>query len=165
MRAYEDPEEPIPVDLNANAMALWHQAHQGKYDANWDSWLSATYGVYEQVIPHIDVAATPWWTEVLRTVEQDGVPAHVYGAVEILDAMARRDGPRLWAALEPTWDDLQHPLPLSMRALAGLVALELQGIPAAQRQAFVEERMSAFGKDGQSSDFGYQVLQAYGARP
>ncbi|MCH9682165.1 MAG: spermidine synthase [Deltaproteobacteria bacterium] len=163
MRAFEDGGVALPDGLSGVAMPQWRQ-QEALGPVDWSAWLAATYTIYEQIVPHLDVAATPWWAQVMRTASTDGIPAPVRSSIAILDAMARRDGATLWAALEPTLDDVNHPLPLSMRTLAGLVALELRGATPEERRTFVSEHMSGLGNEGQSSDFGYQVLRAYGAR-
>jgi hypothetical protein len=143
-------------------MSLWRQ-QQGSGPADWDAWLSATYQVYEQTIPHIDVASTPWWAAVVETGLADGVPDRVRSAVTIMDAMARQEGQRLWDAVEPTLGG-GHALPASMRALAGLVALELLGADAERRKAYAKEHMGEFGEEETSGGFGFRVIKAYAER-
>jgi len=92
------------------------------------------------------------------------VPEHVRSAVTIMDAMARQDGQRLWAAVEPTLRDDAHPLPASTRALAGLVALELMQVDAAERKAYAKDHMAGLAEEGTSSAFGFLVLKAYAER-
>jgi hypothetical protein len=163
MRSFEDGGVPIPEGLSGVKMPLWRQ-QQASGPADWDAWLSATYVVYEKTIPHLDVARTPWWALVVETGLAEGVPERVRSAVTIMDAMARQEGQRLWDAVEPTLGDEDHPLPASMRALAGLVALELLEVEPARRQAYAREHMVGLGDEETSVGFGFAVLRAYAER-
>lgn len=163
MRSFEDDDVQVPEGLSGVKMPLWRQQQASGPD-DWDAWLSATYAVYERTISHIDVAKTPWWSAVVETGLADGVPERVRSAVTIMDAMARQQGQRLWDAVEPTLGQEDHPLPASMRSLAGLVALELLGADAARRKAYANEHMTGFGDEATSSGFGYRVLEAYAKR-
>ncbi len=163
MRSFEQRGVTIPDGLSGVAMPMWKQ-QEATGPADWDAWLTATYAVYEKIVPHIDVAATPWWAQVMKTAGSPDVPARIHSGVQIMDAMARRDGARLWAAVEPTLGDEEHPLPASMRALAGLMALELQDAPASRRQTYARDHMASIGTGDGSSDFGFQVLRAFAER-
>ena len=60
-------------------------------------------------------------------------------------------------------------LPISLRTIAGVVALELNGATAEERKAFVEDYMSSIGngdddKPLASEDLAYQVIRTYAAR-
>ena len=81
-----------------------------------------------------------------------------------MDALARRQGPRLWAAVEPTLDEEDFALSPRIRALAGLVALELMEVEPARRRAFAAEHMVPLGEGRDSGDWAFQVLAAYGMR-
>lgn len=163
MRSFEEVGVMIPEGLSGMQMPLWRR-QQSSGPSHWGAWLSATYQVYEKTIPHLDVARTQWWATVTKTGLAEGVPPEVRSAVEIMDAMAQRDGPRLWAAVEPTLGDEEHPLPGAMRSLAGLVALELMGVQPSRRQAYAREHMAGFGTESTSRGFGFQVLRAYAER-
>lgn len=163
MRRFEDDDVQIPDGLSGTQMSLWRQ-QQASGPGDWDAWLSATYVVYERTISHIDVANTPWWRLVVQTGLADGVPERVLSAVTIMDAMARQEGQRLWDAVEPTLGQEDHPLPASMRSLAGLVALELLGADAARRKEYAKQHMTGFGDEPTSAGFGYRVLEAYAKR-
>lgn len=162
MRSFEGGAA-VPEGLSGVKMPLWKQ-QQATGPQEWDAWLEATYAVYERTIPHLPLASTPWWAVVVETGLSERAPAHVRSAITILDAMARREGQRLWDAVEPALADDQHPLPKSTRALAGLVALELLGADAARRRAFAEEHMAGLGEAGSSAAFGFEVLRAYAER-
>jgi len=164
MRAYAGEGAPIPSGLRGIGMPIWKQ-QQLTVPNDWHGWLAATYGVYKLSIPYLDVAQTPWWAEVMETIETgENVPEYVRSSVEILDAMARHEGQRLWDALEPTFGDEDHPLPGSMRAVAGAIALELLGAGASRRQEYVRKHMSAYGNGDASRDWAYRVLRAYAGR-
>ncbi len=163
MRRFERGDVRIPEGLSGMKMSLWSK-QQATGAAGWGAWLGATYEVYAKIIPHLDVASTRWWAQVIEIGLADGAPPEVRSAVEIMDAMARHDGPRLWAAVEPTLGDEAHPLPTTMRSLAGLVALELMGVEASRRQAYAREHMAGHGNDGTSVGFGYDVLRAFAER-
>ncbi|MEM9452915.1 MAG: spermidine synthase [Myxococcota bacterium] len=163
MRRFADDDAPIPEGLSGVRMPLWKQ-QQAADPVDWDAWLAATYVIYEQIVPHLDVAATPWWTEVMESGQAQGVPEHVQQSLEILDAMVRRQGERLWAAVELTLALDEHPLPAATRALAGLVALELMKVPASRRQDYAREHMARLGAGTGSDDYGFQVLRAFAER-
>ncbi|MCA9709363.1 MAG: hypothetical protein KDK70_26210, partial [Myxococcales bacterium] len=163
MRSFEEGSVVVPEGLSGVKMPLWKQ-QQATGPADWEAWLTATYAIYHRIIPHLDVAATSWWAEVVRTAARPGVPAAVRGSVELMDATARHDGPRLWAAVEPMLGEDEHPLPPTTRALAGLVALELMAVPASRRQAYAREHMADLGAGTTSEDHGFAVLRAYAER-
>jgi len=163
MRSFEQRGVRVPSGLSGMTMAMWKQ-QQAIEPTDWAAWLSATYMVYERIVPHLDVAGTPWWAAVTKKVAADHVPAPVRSAVEIMDAMARRDGERLWSAVQPTLGDDGHPLPAGMRALAGLVALELRHAGTTERQAYAREHMAGIADGTESHDYGFQVLRAYASR-
>jgi spermidine synthase len=163
MRSFEGGSVPIPEGLSGVKMPLWRQ-QQGMGPSDWDAWLAATYAVFEKTIPHLELAKTAWWAQVVETGLAEGVPDHVRSAVTIMDAMARQEGQRLWAAVEPTLRDDAHPLPASTRVLAGLVALELLQVDAAERKAYAKEHMAGLAEEGTSSAFGFLVLKAYAER-
>jgi len=162
MRKFEQDGVGIPAGLSGTRMTVWRQ-QQRAGTKDWDTWLSATYQVYEKTIPHIDLASTPWWQEVVATGLGEAAPERVKSAVTIMDAMARQDGQRLWDAVEPTLGQ-GHALPASTRALAGLMALELLGADAARRKAYAKEHMDGLVEEGTSVGFGFEVLKAYAER-
>jgi spermidine synthase len=164
MRSFEEVGVAIPDGLSGARMPLWRKQQAGGQPSNWDAWLAATYAVYETTIPHLDLASTPWWATVTKLGLAEGAPPKVRSAVEIMDALARREGTRLWAAVEPTLGDEEHPLPGGMRSLAGLVALELMRVEPARRQKYAREHMAGYGDEATSVGFGYQVLRAYAER-
>ncbi|MCB9701155.1 MAG: spermidine synthase [Myxococcales bacterium] len=154
MRRFVDPDAPASRDLGLEAMTLWHAQHGrlGTKDESWDLWARRTYAVYNQVSPYLDLAATPWWQEVLRTVEDRDAPVLLEDAIDLLDALIRREGPRLQAAVErslATPEDLISP---GLQAIAGGIALELNGADAATRRAFAHEHMQAPAMEEPSSD-------------
>jgi hypothetical protein len=86
-------------------------------------------------------------------------------AIDLLDAMSAQDGPRLQAAFEASMRFEEFYLPLALRTIAGMLALELQDADAATRHAFAEEHMMEIGNGPDSEDVAYQVLRAYVMRP
>ncbi|MCX4246631.1 spermine/spermidine synthase domain-containing protein [Paraliomyxa miuraensis] len=165
MRSFEDGSAPVAEGLSGVKMPLWKQQH-ATGPGDWDGWLEATYAVYDRVVPHLPVASTPWWAEVVRVGLSSDAPQRVRSAIEILDAQARLDGPRLWAAVEPTLalSDEEHALSRSIRAVAGLLALELMQVPAQRRQQFARDFMAELNNGTGSGDYGFQVLRAYAER-
>jgi hypothetical protein len=143
-------------------------------DGEWDAWLSAVYEVYRQSASHFDVHRTAWWKDVLDIAANNDLPDDVALSVELMDAMSRRDGVRLWDAVEkslppsPSTADVEahpFPLPLALRTIAGMLALELRGVSPAERQAFAELWMKDIGNGEDSEDLAYQVIYRYGLRP
>ncbi|MEM7153550.1 MAG: MFS transporter [Myxococcota bacterium] len=164
LRVYDDPNTPIPDELNAVYMPLWKQK-QAVLPENWDAWMVATYQLYELTIPHVDVASSNWWKEVVENIElHPDMPADIRLSIEIMDALARRDGPQLWDKLEPTFEQPEFPLPGTMRAVAGLIALELNGAEAEKRQQFARTFMTKYGQGTESHDWAFRVLRAYAER-
>ena len=52
-----------------------------------------------------------------------------------------------------------------IRAVAGIVSLELRGASAAVRQAFVDKHMRDLGTGDDNEDYALRVLKAYASRP
>ncbi|MCA9650215.1 MAG: hypothetical protein H6712_10840 [Myxococcales bacterium] len=163
MRAFGLERSPVPEGLRGVMMQIWKQ-QQASGPGDWHGWLVATYELYEATIPFVDVASTPWWAAVLQTAGREQATDEVRRSVEIMDALARRQGPRLWAAVEPTLDEEDFALSPRIRALAGLVALELMEVEPARRRAFAAEHMVPLGEGRDSGDWAFQVLAAYGMR-
>lgn len=170
VRRFENEELPPPERISAVPMLAYKAARDADQTIwSWQSWLSATYEVYRQVAPHIPVYETAWWQDVRRIGTQQDAPESIVLSIELLDALASQDGPRLWNAVERALSDHDFPLPRPLCAIAGLVALELTHAPTQKRHDFVAEFMPV-GAQGvvrsdQSEDVAYRVLRAYGARP
>jgi hypothetical protein len=139
----------------------------------WDPWMFATYEVYRETASHMRVHQTAWWRDVL-TVAADGAPPRVEKAIELLDAMSAMDGDRLWKAVlaslppSPSTADVEKddfPLPLPLRTIAGVVALELREAPADQRHAFANKWMADIGNGKDAEDFAYRVIRDFALRP
>jgi spermidine synthase len=105
------------------------------------AWFDGVYGVYHEAAPWIALAETKFWAEVLSTARSNAVTPEVRNAVELLDALLRRDGPALWVNVEAELASGSALLPARILALAGAVALVLIDAPAEQRHAFAAEHM------------------------
>ena len=167
MRRYADRTAAACPDISLDAMPLW-QTQQDLLDgpkANWHLWARRTYAIFTQAAPHLELAETPWWSEVQRTSSRDDAPTDVRNAVDLLDALLRRDGPRLWRAVErslATEDDLISP---GMQAIAGAVALELRGAGEDERRAFARQHMEVPSGTPPSSDVtAFAAIRAHTAR-
>lgn len=109
--------------------------------AHAKAWFDAVYGVYFVTAPWIAIEDTGFWGEVLETARSQAVTDEVRRGVEILDLIERRDGAKLWAAVEAELahnDSVLHPRIL---ALAGAVGLALEDAPSEQRRAFADTHM------------------------
>ena len=149
-------------------MNVWRDATDelaGDDAERWSTWLQATYEIYRQTASHFEVERSPWWQEVRALASAEDTPADVQLAVELLDAMSAKDGPRLQKAVDACIDREDFPLPDTIRTIAGMLALEIVGADAATRHAFVERYMNPIGNGTGSEDYAYQVLRAYAARP
>jgi hypothetical protein len=106
------------------------------------AWLDSVYGVYHVTAPWIALGDTPFWAEVLETARSNAVTQDVRRAVEIFDALLRRDGVALWTGVEAELAAGEGAL-LAPRilALAGAVALVLTDASVEQRHAFAAEHM------------------------
>jgi spermidine synthase len=129
------------------------------------AWLDSVYGVYHEAAPWIALAETKFWAEVLSTARSNAVTPEVRRAVEIFDALLRRDGPALWSGVEAELANsgeasLLHPRIL---ALAGAVALVLIDSPAEQRHAFAAEHMRPHMVEPTvtSEDIAYAMIVAW----
>ncbi len=166
MRRYEDPNSRVPATLSAAPIDHWREMTRLlDSDPNgWDRWLHATYEIYAQVASHLPVHDTPFWRHVVVTVQRDGAPERVRHVVELLTALSARDAGPLWERVKTSLAEEAYPVPLPLRTIAGVVALELLGAPASERQAFAREWMSDVGEGNSSEDVAYQVLRAYALR-
>jgi spermidine synthase len=167
MRRHADPDVAVPATLSAAPMSRWLDATRMLPEtSDWDAWMTSTYEVYRKTASHMPVHTTPWWAEVKQTVSSgDRVPTTVERSVELLDALSAKDGDRLWAAVEATLGEEEFPIPIALRTIAGVMALELQKAPVARRHAFAREHMMDIGEGPDSQDYAYRVLRAYALRP
>src|SRR5690606_25387821 len=126
VRRFDDETLPPPEGVSATAMMRYREARDAANDAwSWSTWLAATYEVYRQVAPHLPVYETAWWQDVRRLGMDRHAPDDVSLAIELLDALALQDGPRLWATADRALHDAGFPLPRPLCAIAGAIALEL----------------------------------------
>jgi hypothetical protein len=165
MRRYEDPNVRVPATLNAAYIADWrdHTRALGN-KPDWKAWLRSTYEVYRQTASHFDVRSSRWWQDVLVAASENSAPEDVADAIELLDAMAAKDGERLWAVANKTLPKEEFPLPLALRSIAGMLALEMRGASAQERHAYVDRWMKDIGHGDDSEDYAYRVLRAYASR-
>jgi spermidine synthase len=166
MRRFEDPSEMAATGMSGEDMDAW-RTQAALIEAgtpDWPAWLTSTFEVYRATASHIDVHETRWWSEVLRTAERDDRAMLVREAIELLDALARKDAPRLSAAVDTALAIDDYPLPPSLVTVAGVVALELSGAPASDRRKFVERHMQQLHNGTTNEDHAYQVIRAYALR-
>ena len=130
MRRYVNPDVRVGGgDLSGEAMATWRDANgnvQLVSSPDWHDWLEATWAVYEGR-RHVDLAQEPWWREVLAVVARHDAPQDIRDSIELLDALVQQDADRIWKVVERTIELEDFPLSKQIRAVAGIVALELRG--------------------------------------
>ena len=167
MRRYEDPGCRVPATLSTAAMDHWRSMTQLlDSDSNpWPRWLYATYEVYAQVASHLPIHDTPFWRHVQTMVQRPDAPEDVRQSVALLTALSRRDGEVLLPLVEAALEVDEHPLPRSLRTIAGVVALEAMQADADTRRAYVERWMTELGQGESSDDYAYRTIRAYAARP
>lgn len=175
LRAMGNPSEAVHNALSPAVMQVW-ESEQERLSSDapaWEAWLAATFEVYRIVAPHQPVHMTPWWRAVMAVMDRNDVPDHVAESVELLDALARQEGERLWKAVQNSLRTDDHPLPKTLRTVAGVLALELTGSPATMRRAFAEKYMSELGQGGvdengifdvTAEDYAIRVLRDYALR-
>ena len=97
-------------------------------------------------------------------MQREDVPPEVRQSVALLTALSSRDGEVLLPLVLESLEAETFPLPLKLRTIAGVVALEENGASASERQAFVDRWMAEVGNGTGSEDVAYQVIRAYAAR-
>ncbi len=168
LRLYDDPTTGVAEQLSVTAMNLWID-EQRKVEAelpDWDAWVQQTYGIFTEVAPHIDLATTTWWATVRRTVIEHEAPAELVSVVDTLDALLRRDGPRLQRGIEDLKARGSKLLSEGMLSIAGMIALELQHADADTRRSFAAQNMDAVSDNDEPSaeNLAYRALRAYTER-
>jgi predicted membrane-bound spermidine synthase len=166
MRRLGDPGAPLPEGQSAERVDRWRtqEKRAAAGEADWVAWLNATYDLYREVGPHLAVHRTPWWPQVLARARSEAAPAEVRETIELLDALDRREGERLWAAVQALLDARDYQIPPRMVRIAGVVALELRDAPRAERVAFAEAHMADAIGDETSEGRAYAALRAYALR-
>ncbi len=155
LRAYSDREAKASESIVLAVMDLWHEQNErlGTPEEDWDLWARRTYAVYNQTAAYLDLAQSPWWEEVCATIEaREDAPAALREAIELLDAMIRRDGPRLQSAVERCLADDDPLLSEGLLAIAGAVALDLNDAPKEERDRFAAATMQTPSGAPPSSD-------------
>ncbi len=130
-----------------------------------DAWFESVYAVYNEVAPWIDLANTPFWTEVMASGTPERVGEQAARSLALLDAVVDRRGSELHtlalAEFELGSESSLHP---RFVALAGAVGLVLDGAAASERQAYAEQVMrplAAEPADETSEDIAYAVIVAW----
>ena len=167
MRRYEDPEARVAEELSAATMSTWREADNTLRlvaTPDWKEWLRATYEVYREVAPHMELAEMPFWKHIREVVAADGVPADVRDAISLLDALLVKDGDRILEIIGRKMDDPGFAIPKSLQTVAGVVALELNGATLQQRRAFVDKHMMELHKGTTNEDTAYRVIRSYATR-
>jgi spermidine synthase len=167
LRFYADPTLSFAEGVSLTPMNQWIEA-QRRIEAGldeWDPWIERTYGVYINLVPHVQLSDVAWWQDVLATARDHDAPAEVRLFLAALDALQARDGARLLAHLERLDASGSLLLTRGMRAIAGMVARELSDAPPASRRAWAEREMVgvADGED-RGERLAFEALQAYAAR-
>lgn len=166
MRRYLDPGAGVPATLSSAAMDhWWSMTRLIDSDPNpWPRWLHATYEVYAQVAAHLPIHESAFWQHVQVLMQRPDAPEDVRSAIAFLNALSRRDGEALWPMVQASLEHEEHPLPISLRTTAGVVALEANGASPEERRAFVEAHMADLNNDNSSDDLAYQVIRRYAER-
>jgi len=166
MRRYTNPDIRVGEGLSGALIATWREANKALSidHPDWHDWLEATWAVYEAVAPHMDLSHQPWWREVLGVAARKDMPQDVRDSIELLDALVVQDADRLWLVVERTIVHEDFPLSMQLRAVAGLIALELKGADAATRTAFVDKYMKDLGVGGENEDYAVRVIKSYATR-
>ncbi|MFO7563287.1 MAG: hypothetical protein R6X02_11645 [Enhygromyxa sp.] len=104
------------------------------------AWFEAVFDTYKQTAPWIELVDTGFWREVVEIAESEAISADVRRAVMILDAVLRRDGPRLQGLID---EELQADGVLAPRvvAIAGAIGIVLSEGSVEQRREFAERVM------------------------
>jgi spermidine synthase len=166
MRRYADPDVRVPALLSAAPMTRWRESTEAlPVTGDWDTWIAQTYEIYRKTASHMPLHTMPWWTEVRAIASAEDVPVAIAQSIELLDALSAKDADRLWSIVETTIAEEDFPIPIALRTIAGMIALELQEAPAARRQAFAREHMANIGEGPTSQDYAFRVLRAHALRP
>ncbi len=167
LRLWDDHTTQIAEKLTVSVMNDFID-EQRKVEAgapDWDTWIIRTYAIYTQTSPHVRVADSPWWATVRRTVEERGAPEELRLVIDTLDALLRRDGPRLQRGLDALRASGSTLLSPGMMAIAGMIALELEHADPETRRKFAAERMKSVAEDESSAEnFAYRILSSFAAR-
>jgi spermidine synthase len=165
LRFYADPTPRFPDGVSLTTMNQWIDAQQRILadEGDWDLWVERTYGVYINLVPHLGLGDVQWWQDVHATARDHGAPAEVLTFLDVLDALQARDGARLLAALTALDTSGSELLTPGMRAIAGMVAHELNGDPEARRAWAASMRGVADG-ELRGERLAYEALQAHAAR-
>ncbi len=175
LRSLGQPSAALHASMSPAIMQVWETETDRLVlgDPEWEAWLAATYAVYEVVAPFQVVHETHWWRRVIELTAQHEPPPAVAGSIELLDAMTHQDGDRLFDAVQASLREPDHPLPITLRTVAGVLALELTNSPAEMRRAFAEKHMAALAVgevndqgvlDVSSSDYAIRVLRDFALR-
>jgi spermidine synthase len=107
-----------------------------------------------------------WWATVCRTVLEHDAPDELVSVIDTLDALHRRDGPRLQRGLDDLKARGSTLLSDGMRSIAGMIALELQHADQTTRRKFAADHMDAVTADDEPSaeNLAYRALRAYAER-
>jgi predicted membrane-bound spermidine synthase len=171
MRRYSDPSARVAKELSAASMSNWREADNNLKlvaSPDWRAWLVATYEVYRETAPHLDLREMPFWKHVRDVAAGPDVPSDVVDAINLLDALLVRDAARADVIMEiigRRLDDEQFAIPQSLQTVAGVVALALRDAPLEERKAFVDKHMSQLHKGNTNADVAYQVIRAWAAAP
>ncbi len=129
-------------------------------EATREVWFSGVYAVYLETAPWLDLRMTEFWTEVLTAATPERVGARNARAIELLDAVMRRD-PALRQLAQAELDAGDSPLHPRLLALAGAIGLVLDGASASERAAYAEQHMSPLVSGETSEDIAYAVVVAW----
>ena len=126
--------------------------------------------MYREVSPHMDLAEQPWWKHVVATAAKPEATPLAKDAIALLDGLVVQDAARINDVLERRMNDISFPIPKPLMAVAGAIALEIEGAGAAERRAYLEQHMKRRWWAGETEldtneRTAYRVIQAYVARP
>ncbi|KIG14189.1 Spermidine synthase [Enhygromyxa salina] len=170
MRLWElDNREPYPgtSTLRSYYTQRDNLAAKPGEPAQAKAWFDGVYGVFHTTAPWIAVEDTPFWASVLDTARSEAVTPEVRRGIEILDLIERRDGAKLWVAVEAELAHGDSVLPPRILAMAGALALALEDASGEQRRAFADTHMRPLLVEpaAVSEDIAYAMVVAWMSSP
>lgn len=165
---FEDPTSPMPPEIDVSLMKVWQTADANlvRGIASWGDWVRATYGVFQEVAPYVELRGTPWWAEVRGRVRHREPPAPSAGAraIEVLDALVEEDGARLTRLVREEADDPEAWLPDHFVAVTGLVALRMNGATPEALRDYAQVRMDLPAPEELGAAFAFESFRAWGSQ-
>lgn len=170
MRVFEDPSTPRCSEVKdpdceyppAGVMDLWVEQQNAleRGEPKWNLWTDRTYTIFRKTAPHLNLSQTPWWEKVLEVSRGEDTPEDLSRAIELLDALIRREGPRLMQAIEAVRSNGDDVLSKGLVAIATMVALELTSAPEQTRDTLTHKIIDPLVDNNDTSeDLAFQALR------